>query len=71
MLYFSKLFNEISKRISYLDIFKFLQTYSDSEGSESKPHPKIYNIRTKFNFKPKNPIFKKQSGTDTWMDAHV
>ena len=35
----------------------------DPEDFESEPCPKIYNIRIKFNFKPKNPIPKKTIGT--------
>ena len=37
--FFYKLFNYISKYISYLDIFRFLQTYPDPEG---------FRVRTPF-----------------------
>ena len=42
-----------------MDIFKFLQT--ESGRIRVRTPSKIYNIRTKFNFKPKNLILKKRS----------
>lgn len=69
ILRFNKLFDDISKHINYLDIFRFLQIYPDSEESESEPRPKIYNIRTMFNFKPKNSVPERVPGCRCLTDS--
>ena len=68
-IFFYKLFNDIFKHISYLDIFRFLRTFPDPEESDSNPIRKFVMPEWSLILKSKNSNIQKTIHTrmGTWM----